>query len=115
MTLAVGIVGCGKVARHHIPALRAARGVELATAFDVDTEAARATGATVAGSLEELIARVDLVAVCTPPETHAAVALAALGAGRGRRHGQEPAAGQPLRGGEPGRARQRARVGEPRA
>jgi predicted dehydrogenase len=83
MTLAVGIVGCGNVARHHVPALRAARGVELAAAFDVDTEAARATGAPVAGSLEELIASVGLVAVCTPPETHATVALAALGAGRG--------------------------------
>lgn len=83
MTLAVGIVGCGKVARHHVPALRAARGTELVAAFDVDAEAARTTGAAVAGSLAELIDRVDLVAVCTPPETHADIALAALAAGRG--------------------------------
>ena len=69
MTLAVGIVGCGNVARHHVPALRAAHGAELIAAFDLDTAAARATGAAVAGSLDELIEHVDLVAVCTPPET----------------------------------------------
>ena len=83
MTLAVGIVGCGKVARHHVPALRAARGAELVAAFDVDTAAARATGAALASSLAELVDRVDLVAVCTPPETHADVAFVALAAGRG--------------------------------
>jgi predicted dehydrogenase len=36
----------------------------------------------VAGSLEELIEHVDLVAVCTPPDRHADVAVAALEAGR---------------------------------
>jgi predicted dehydrogenase len=79
----VGLVGCGAVARHHVPALRAARGVELTAAFDFDAAAAVRTGAGVAGSLEELIDRVDLVAVCTPPEHHADVAVAALRAGRG--------------------------------
>jgi predicted dehydrogenase len=82
MTLRVGIAGCGAVARHHVSALRVARGVELACAFDLDTAAAARTGAPVAGSLDELIDRVDLVAVCTPPEHHADVATAALGAGR---------------------------------
>jgi len=83
MTLAVGIVGCGAVARHHVPALRAARGTRLAAAFDVDDSAAAATGAPVAGSLAELIESVDLVAVCTPPDRHADVAVTALEAGRG--------------------------------
>jgi predicted dehydrogenase len=83
VTLAVGIAGCGAVARHHVPALRAARGARLAMAFDVDAAAAAATGAPVAGSLEELIERVDVVAVCTPPDRHADVAVAALAAGRG--------------------------------
>jgi predicted dehydrogenase len=82
VSLDVGIVGCGAVARHHVPALRAARGVRLAAAFDLDTEAAAATGAPVAGSLEELIDMVDLVAVCTPPAAHAGVAVAVLAAGR---------------------------------
>src|SRR5262249_42714043 len=82
VTLAVGIVGCGKGSRPHIPALRAARGGELAAAVGVDPRAARAAGAAVARSLAELIERVDLVAVCTPPETHANVALDALAAGR---------------------------------
>jgi predicted dehydrogenase len=81
--LRVGLVGCGAVARHHVPALRAARGAELAAAFDLDEAAAARTGAPVAGSLEELIDGVDLVAVCTPPEHHADVAVAALRAGRG--------------------------------
>ena len=83
MTLAVGIVGCGKVARHHIPAVRAARGTELVAVFDLDPSAARATGAEVAASLADLIDRVDVVAVCTPPESHADIAVAALAAGRG--------------------------------
>jgi predicted dehydrogenase len=78
----VGIVGCGRVSRRHVPALRAARGVELVAAFDVDASAARSTGAAVAGSVQELIERVDLVAVCTPPAAHAEVAVAALEAGR---------------------------------
>ena len=83
MTLAVGIVGCGAVARHHVPALRAARGVRLVAAFDLDATAAAGTGAPVAGSLAELIDAVDVVAVCTPPDRHADVAVAALQAGRG--------------------------------
>lgn len=82
MTLEVGIVGCGAVARHHVPALRAARGVRLAAAFDLDPRAAAATGAPVAGSLDELIGTVDMVAVCTPPAAHADVTIAALAAGR---------------------------------
>ena len=82
MTIAVGIAGCGKVARRHATALRAARGVKLVAAFDVDASVARSIGAAVAGSLAELIERVDLVAVCTPPETHAEVAVEALEAGR---------------------------------
>jgi predicted dehydrogenase len=83
VTLAVGIAGCGAVARHHVPALRAARGVRLAMAFDLDGAAAAATGAPVAESLEELIEHVDVVAVCTPPDRHADVAVTALEAGRG--------------------------------
>jgi predicted dehydrogenase len=83
VTLRVGLVGCGMVARHHVPALRAARGAALVAAFDVNAAAAARTGAAVADSLGELIERVDVVAVCTPPEHHADVAVAALEAGRG--------------------------------
>ena len=83
MTLAVGIVGCGAVAGHHVPALRVARGAQPAMAFDLDRAAAAGTGVPFAGSLEELIEHVDLVAVCTPPDRHADVAVAALEAGCG--------------------------------
>jgi predicted dehydrogenase len=84
VTLRVGIAGCGVVAqRHHLPALRAARGVQAVCAFDPDPAAAAALGLAVAASLDELIERVDLVAVCTPPGAHADVALAALEAERG--------------------------------
>lgn len=79
----VGLVGCGAVAAFHVPALRAARGAELVAAFDLDPAAAARTGARVAAALDELIAQVDLVAVCTPPERHADAAIAALEAGRG--------------------------------
>jgi predicted dehydrogenase len=84
VSLRVGIAGCGAVAqRHHLPALRAARGLQAVCAFDADPVAAAALGLPVATSLDELIERVDLVAVCTPPETHADVAVAALDANRG--------------------------------
>jgi predicted dehydrogenase len=46
--LRVGLVGCGTAARHHVPALRAARGAELVAVFDVDSAAAAQTGAEVA-------------------------------------------------------------------
>jgi Oxidoreductase family, NAD-binding Rossmann fold len=83
VTLRVGIVGCGAVARHHVPALKLARGVRLVAAFDLDRGAAARTGARVADSLAELIDAADLVAVCTPPQTHADIAVEALEAGRG--------------------------------
>ncbi len=87
--LRVGIIGCGFVAReHHVEAIAAAGGSVVATC-DPDLSAARAVAASAGnvpayGSAAELLAdeRVAVVVVCTPPLTHAALAVEALEAGR---------------------------------
>ncbi|MDP9268944.1 MAG: Gfo/Idh/MocA family oxidoreductase [Acidobacteriota bacterium] len=85
-----GIVGAGNVCEHHVAALRALPGVELAAICDLDL--ARAKGAAEGfgipgayGSLQEMATAVrtagsplDVVHVLTPPDTHAAVTLEAL-------------------------------------
>jgi myo-inositol 2-dehydrogenase/D-chiro-inositol 1-dehydrogenase len=80
----VGIVGAGFIAEAHASAW-AAEGVAL-TVHDVDPARAVAlagrAGAHAAASLDELLAAVDMVDVCTPTHLHAAVAIAAANAGR---------------------------------
>jgi predicted dehydrogenase len=88
--LRVGLVGCGRVtADLHLPAIARVEGVEAVALADVDAaraqEVARRFGvARVHPGADALAADggLDLVAVCTPPRTHAAAALAAIGAGR---------------------------------
>jgi predicted dehydrogenase len=81
--LRIGFVGCGRVTTQmHLPALRRVGGVEAAGAHDVDPTRAAAAGPPVFADVAALAAHVDLVAVCSPPRTHAAAALAALEAGR---------------------------------
>jgi UDP-N-acetylglucosamine 3-dehydrogenase len=89
VTIRVGVVGCGTIARRvHIPGLQAA-GAEL-TAFTSRTrasaeEAARECGGgTVLDTWSELVVRsdVDLVDVCTPNALHADIAVAAAEAGK---------------------------------
>lgn len=86
MTLGVGVVGCGRVTRrHHLPALRRARGVRAVAAFDLDAAAlAGVPGLRAHATLEALLEdpEVTVVAVCVPPAAHADVAIAALAAGR---------------------------------
>ncbi|MDP9794851.1 putative dehydrogenase [Catenuloplanes nepalensis] len=83
------IIGTGGIATAHARALRAHPDrVELAAVVDVDADRARTFAATwdvptVAPSLTELLASgdVDLVHLCTPPSTHAPLAIEALRAG----------------------------------
>ena len=89
-TIRLGIVGCGEVMRaKHLPALTKHAGVEITVAADVDLDRCRQLAAQFAiprtcTTIEELLQTPDLdaVAVCTPPATHAELAIAALRAGK---------------------------------
>lgn len=79
----VGLVGAGSIAQHHVAALRGLPRVELVGVTDLDQARARALAGrsgtrdfpSVAALRE---AGADVIHVLTPPDSHAAVALAAL-------------------------------------
>jgi len=86
----VGIIGAGNIARAHMEAY--AKHPELCTVAavaDVDRArgeqlGARAEGVSVYADFRELLGRddIDAVSICTPPFTHAEIAVAALNAGK---------------------------------
>ncbi|MGO2558510.1 Gfo/Idh/MocA family protein [Brachybacterium sp.] len=79
--LRVGIVGTGGIARAHLPGW-AELGAELHCHSQAGAqEFAAETGASVHSTLEELLAAVDLVDVCTPTPSHPETVRAALDAG----------------------------------
>jgi predicted dehydrogenase/nucleoside-diphosphate-sugar epimerase len=82
----VGLVGAGYIAEYHVAALRQLPGVELVGVTDLATERANALaerlGTRSYPSLAALReAGADAIHVLTPPDSHAAVAIAALGLG----------------------------------
>jgi len=87
-SIRVAIVGCGYASRQNVEAIALAGGGSIAAVVDKDTtragELARLTGAP-ARCLESVLhdASIDAVCICTPPETHASIAIAALRAGKG--------------------------------
>ncbi len=80
----VGIVGAGRVAEHHLRFLRRTPGVEIVGLADARLENAQRLAVQhrvpyVTVSLEELLSqKLDLLHVLTPPQYHAAQALAAI-------------------------------------
>lgn len=86
-TVRVGIVGAGWIAQEHRRVLADAAGVELAAVCDTDAGRAAAladgTGARTYADWRELLSREELGAlfVCTPPQAHREVSVAALGSG----------------------------------
>jgi len=82
--LRVGVVGAGVMGGTHLAAL-AADGVP-AILFDPSPEKAAKVaalhGASVAGSLDELISAANVVDVCAPTDRHSEIAIAAARAGR---------------------------------
>lgn len=82
-----GVAGAGGIAKSYATVISDMTGAVIVGVADVDPAAAAAyaapLGATAATSVEELLATVDLDAliVCTPPDSHPAVAHAAFGAG----------------------------------
>src|SRR5690348_6726516 len=86
----VAVVGTGLIATHkHLPALQRLNAqARVVGVCDVNIEAAQKVSqqfkvAKAYGSLDELLAaeKPDLVDICTPPRTHAAVATQAMRGG----------------------------------
>jgi UDP-N-acetyl-2-amino-2-deoxyglucuronate dehydrogenase len=79
----VGIIGCGRIARNHVSALRGIAGVDVAAVVDVDPDRARTFAARhgvprcYADADRMFAAGLDAVAVCTPHAAHEAGVLAA--------------------------------------
>jgi len=92
----VGIIGCGKIARNHVSALRGIEGVQVAAVADVDPDRARAFaadhGVTRAyRDVDKMLASgVDAVTICTPHAAHEAGVLAAA------RHGTHVLCEKPI-------------------
>ena len=90
MSIFLGIIGCGRAAQQlHLPALRFVPAMKVAALADVDlsrleTAARESPNARRYSEPGELLADSELnaVAICTPPQTHAELALAALAAGK---------------------------------
>ena len=85
--LRLGILGTGKKARGTARDFASVDGVELAACYDLRRPAAEAFAADegvahVASSVDELIDRVDAVAIVSPDPVHAEQCLAAFAAGR---------------------------------
>ena len=84
----VGVVGCGRISKHHFEAIGKVEGLELAAVCDVDIrraeEAGKKYGAPFFASLEEMLAKseVDLVAICTPSGLHPDHGIIAARAGK---------------------------------
>ena len=82
MSLAVGVVGVGRLGFHHARILRSLEGVEVAGVFDLrperSAEVSRELGVVACRSLEELLDRSRALVVAVPTSDHEAVATAAL-------------------------------------
>jgi len=83
--LQIGIVGCGRIARHHLGFISAMKSAEIAGLADNDFGNARRLGDSygiknVHGSLEELLdsTPLDILHILTPPSSHYLQAVAAI-------------------------------------
>jgi 2-alkyl-3-oxoalkanoate reductase len=82
----VGLVGAGGIAPHHVGALRNLPSVEIVGITDLDRERAAALAARLDLRVHPSLAALrdagaEVIHVLTPPESHAQVALEALGLG----------------------------------
>src|SRR4051812_25626171 len=83
----VGIVGCGVISAAHIKAWQRTPGFHVRGVVDTNTEQAQKRAKefsieTIYDGLDQLIADCDVVDVCTPPQSHAAIAEKAIAGGR---------------------------------
>lgn len=89
MTVRLGIVGTGAIARYHIRSYQATPEAQVVAVCDVLPERAAAVAAEfgipgVDAGIADLLARpeVDAVSICTPNDSHAPAAIAAARAGK---------------------------------
>jgi predicted dehydrogenase len=87
MALTIGIVGCGDIFPVHVRGWNSAGNCSISAIFDADPAAMKRAserfGLKSASSLEQLIEGCDVVDICTPPDSHTAIAEAGL---KKRRH-----------------------------
>lgn len=87
-TFRVALVGCGRISRNHLEAIKAAPGLELAAVSDIEPDRARTTGDAYGVpwyvSYEEMIATTlcDIVTVATPSGLHPEEGIRAARAGK---------------------------------
>jgi predicted dehydrogenase len=89
MKLRIGVVGAGGIAREsHLPVLKNLRDVEVAAICDqrlsMATEQASKFGiSSIFADMSEMLTKekLDVVDICTPPQTHAPLAIEAMEAG----------------------------------
>ncbi len=98
VSIAIAIIGAGGIAQDHVAAYARIPGVRVAHIVDTDatrarTLAARASNAAWSTDAQPVFAAsdVDAVDICTPSETHAALAIAAAERGKAI-HVEKPAA-----------------------
>ncbi len=84
----VALVGCGRISRNHVEAIRIIDGLEIVAACDSKEDRARETadplGIPAYASYEEMLAEVDcdVVAICTPSGLHPGQGMTAARAGK---------------------------------
>jgi myo-inositol 2-dehydrogenase / D-chiro-inositol 1-dehydrogenase len=82
-TLRIGVIGVGRIGSMHADLLeREVPGATVAGVYDANPEAARAAAAPAFDAVEDLLADVDAVAICSSTETHADLIVAATRAGK---------------------------------
>lgn len=90
MGIRVGILGCGKIARHHAQGYQAAKDLAQVVvccdeySLDLAQRMAQELGADATNRWQTVIERadVDAVSICMPPYQHAEITLAAAAAGK---------------------------------
>jgi predicted dehydrogenase len=84
-TLKAAVIGAGAFGRHHASKYRGLEGVELTAIADANPEVRKgafaAHGVTAVADWRDLLGKVDLVSICTPAVTHAAIVRAFLNSG----------------------------------
>ncbi|HDZ54519.1 MAG TPA: hypothetical protein ENI19_02355 [Candidatus Nealsonbacteria bacterium] len=73
-----GIVGCGRILKKHLLAIKADKNSELGGVFDIDKKKMNSVGEEHFRNLGELIENVDVVDICTPHHTHKDMIIKAL-------------------------------------
>src|SRR5450432_1179621 len=85
-TFRAGVVGAGVFGGFHAAKYAQRSDVSLAAIFDPHPERAGALaerfGARAASDMADLLERIDILSIASPAHTHAAIALAALAAGK---------------------------------